>query len=167
MDRAAVSDKKARARRVEGGSRLVRETLRAAVLRVLAEGPSHGYQILKKIEEATQGYWRPTPGTLYPLLDQLEREGVIEKAGVERSNVKSGKRIRYRLTEKGWRELASIVLTKARIRPYYTIFQVVDAIGYLRGAGLDSEAREACETLRRGIRELLERLDASCPGGEA
>ncbi len=148
--------------RLEGGNRLVRETLRAAVLRVLAEGPGHGYQILRRIEEATQGYWRPTPGTLYPLLDQLEREGVIEKVRVETQGVKSGKRIMYKLTPRGWRELAEIVLLKARIRPYYTIFQVVEAIRYLRRAGLEDQAFEACETLRRGLRDLLRAVEDTC-----
>jgi DNA-binding PadR family transcriptional regulator len=147
--------------RVEGGVKLVRDTLRAAVLRVLAEGPAHGYLILKRIEEATGGYWRPTPGTLYPLLDQLVREGVVEVASVERE-VKGGKRVTYRLTPKGWRELASIVLFKAGLRPHYTLFQVVEAIEHLRRAGLEEEAARACSVLRDNLRRVQESLERIC-----
>ncbi|MEB2837093.1 MAG: PadR family transcriptional regulator [Desulfurococcales archaeon] len=149
--------------RPSSGGRLVRETLRAAVLRVLAERPSHGYAVIKRIEEATLGCWRPTPGTLYPLLEQLEAEGVIERAGVETAHVKSGRRVKYRLSRKGWEELASIVMFKARLRPFYTTFQVVDAIELLRKAGYEAEAREACRLFKEGLRRLLERLREACP----
>ncbi len=149
-----------------GGGRLIRETLRAAVLRILAEGPAHGYSIIKRVEEATLGCWRPTPGTLYPLLDQLEREGVVERVSVETAGVKSGRRVKYRLTEKGWRELASIVIFKARLRPRYTTFQVVEPIALLKKQGYREEAAEACKLLRQGLEEMLRLLDEVCREGE-
>jgi DNA-binding PadR family transcriptional regulator len=38
----------------------------------------HGYQLMQRIAELSQGIWRPSPGTIYPVLAQLEDEGLVE-----------------------------------------------------------------------------------------
>jgi DNA-binding PadR family transcriptional regulator len=48
-----------------------------AVLRLLAEEPRNGYQLMQTIEERSEGQWRPSPGSMYPTLSQLEDEGLI------------------------------------------------------------------------------------------
>src|SRR5215216_1637108 len=50
---------------------------RAAVLVLLAEQPMHGYQIIQEIAERSGGLWQPSPGSIYPVLQQLEDEGLV------------------------------------------------------------------------------------------
>jgi len=45
---------------------------------VLAEEPLNGYQVIQQIAERTDGAWRPSPGSVYPTISQLEDEGLIE-----------------------------------------------------------------------------------------
>ena len=60
------------------GPRVRRGDVRAAALSLLAEGPRNGYQIIQEISERTDGVWRPSPGSVYPALQQLEDEGLIQ-----------------------------------------------------------------------------------------
>lgn len=53
--------------------------LRMAVMWMLSNGPKNGVELMNEIENVTQGWWRPSPGSIYPLLDQLASEGVIKK----------------------------------------------------------------------------------------
>ena len=54
-----------------------RGDVRAAALALLVEQPMNGYQILQEIGERSGGVWRPSPGSVYPALQQLEDEGLI------------------------------------------------------------------------------------------
>src|SRR5216683_3574080 len=72
-----------------------RGDVRAAALSLLAEGPRNGYQIIQEIGERTDGVWRPSPGSVYPALQQLEDEGLIVAQADE-----SGRRS-YQLTDEG------------------------------------------------------------------
>jgi DNA-binding PadR family transcriptional regulator len=67
------------------------------VLALLAERPMHGYEMIKEVEERTEGAWTPSAGSIYPTLQMLEDEGLI--AGEE----SDGKR-RFTLTETGLAE---------------------------------------------------------------
>ena len=58
-----------------------RRGLRMWVLSLLARGPKNGAEIMNAIEEMSQGWWRPSPGSIYPLLDSLLQEGLIAKRG--------------------------------------------------------------------------------------
>nr|WP_186808215.1 PadR family transcriptional regulator [Agrococcus baldri] len=66
-----------------GGTRMGRGDVRAAVLALLAERPMHGYQIIREIEERSEGAWKPSPGSVYPTLQLLSDEGLLtaEEAG--------------------------------------------------------------------------------------
>jgi DNA-binding PadR family transcriptional regulator len=66
------------------GPKASRGDVRAAILALLREGPRNGYQIMSEIEERSGGAWRPSPGAVYPALQQLADEGLIageESAG--------------------------------------------------------------------------------------
>lgn len=52
--------------------------VRAAALLLLAEAPAHGYHLIQQIAERSEGAWTPSPGSIYPVLQQLEDEGLIE-----------------------------------------------------------------------------------------
>jgi len=68
--------------------------VREAVLALLAERPMHGYEMLAELEERTEGVWRPSPGSVYPTLQMLEDEGLVQGEKAE------GKRM-YALTDAG------------------------------------------------------------------
>lgn len=51
--------------------------VRAAALLLLSEAPRHGYQLIQEIGERSEGAWTPSPGSIYPVLQQLEDEGLI------------------------------------------------------------------------------------------
>ena len=51
--------------------------VRAAALLLLAEQPQHGYQLIQEIGERSEGAWTPSPGSIYPVLQQLEDEGLL------------------------------------------------------------------------------------------
>ena len=59
------------------GRRTARGDIRAAVLALVAEQPRHGYEIIQEIAQRTGGAWRPSPGSVYPTLSQLEDEGLV------------------------------------------------------------------------------------------
>lgn len=54
-----------------------RGDVRAALLVLLSEGSRNGYSLMQEIEERTDGVWRPSPGSVYPTLAQLEDEGLV------------------------------------------------------------------------------------------
>jgi DNA-binding PadR family transcriptional regulator len=60
-----------------GRRRAGRGDVRAAVLLLLADGPKHGYQLMQAITERTGGFWKPSPGAVYPTISQLEDEGLV------------------------------------------------------------------------------------------
>lgn len=57
--------------------------VRAAALLLLADGPRHGYQLIQDVSDRTEGAWTPSPGSIYPVLQQLEDEGLVEFERVE------------------------------------------------------------------------------------
>ncbi len=83
--------------------------LKSFVLLILKEKASHGYEIMEKINERT-GFWKPSPGTIYPLLRSLEKEGLIEEIK------SSSNRKIYRLTQGGEAIAAKIEQTEKKIK---------------------------------------------------
>jgi DNA-binding PadR family transcriptional regulator len=79
------------------GPRARRGNVRAAILSLLAEQPRNGYQIMRELAERSQGAWRPSPGSVYPQLQQLEDEGLVHE---EASGVAPGGRV-FALTDAG------------------------------------------------------------------
>jgi DNA-binding PadR family transcriptional regulator len=81
------------------GPRARRGDVRAAILALLAEEPRNGYQLMQELSERSGGAWRPSPGSIYPALQQLEDEGLVVAEEVD------GRRA-YSLTEAGREEVA-------------------------------------------------------------
>ena len=80
------------------GPRVGRGDVRAAIVVLLAEGPMHGYQMIQELTERSGGMWRPSPGSVYPTLQQLEDEGLV------RSSEADGRRV-FQLTDSGRAEV--------------------------------------------------------------
>ena len=86
------------------GPKVRRGDVRTAIIDVLhrartAEEPINGYQVIQEISELSNGEWRPSPGSVYPTIQQLQDEGLVE------SDDERGRRT-IRLTDAGveWAE---------------------------------------------------------------
>jgi DNA-binding PadR family transcriptional regulator len=69
--------------------------LRMAIVTMLASSPKNGVELMDEIEKMTQGWWRPSPGSVYPVLEQLTKDGMVKKKDDGR----------YELTDKASDEL--------------------------------------------------------------
>ncbi|NIA26319.1 MAG: PadR family transcriptional regulator, partial [Gammaproteobacteria bacterium] len=83
-----------------GKPKVGRGDVRIAILHLLSEQPMHGYQIIQEISQRTDGVWNPSPGSVYPTLQQLEDEGLV------RSDQRDGKNV-FSLTDDGADALGS------------------------------------------------------------
>lgn len=114
------------------GRRGRRGDVRAAILALLADRPMHGYEMIQEIGERSGGYWRPSPGSVYPTLQLLADEGLIA------STDGSGSKRLFELTDEG----RAAVEKQGDTPPWETIAADVDqddvnlrqAAGLLMGA---------------------------------
>jgi DNA-binding PadR family transcriptional regulator len=74
-----------------------RGDVRGAILALLAERAMHGYEMMQELEGRSGGAWRPSAGSIYPTLQQLEDEGLVRSEEI-------GDRRRYTLTDAGREE---------------------------------------------------------------
>lgn len=86
-----------------------RGDLKYIILQYLKEKPSYGYEIIRALEERFQGFYVPSPGTIYPTLQMLEEMGYISPVEQE------GKKV-YTITEKGNQFLTEQKESRDRIR---------------------------------------------------
>ncbi|MQA76250.1 MAG: PadR family transcriptional regulator [Solirubrobacterales bacterium] len=148
--------------RGRGGPRARRGDIRAAVLTLLAEKPMHGYEMIKELEDRTGGAWRPSAGSIYPTLQLLEDEGLIEGQETE------GKR-RFTLTDAGraaekshsgaapWDEVTAGA-DPEQLRLVHAGLQLREAVGqvlYAADAEQRKRVRELLDETRRRIYGIL------------
>jgi DNA-binding PadR family transcriptional regulator len=149
------------------GPRARRGDVRAAALALLAEQPMNGYQIIQEIGERSGGVWRPSPGSVYPALQQLEDEGLI------RADAGDGGRRAFQLTDEG-REYAASHTDELRapwdvvagsaggaaIEMRKLIGQVAMAAFQVLSAGTDAQAGQARQVLTDARKALYRILAA-------
>jgi DNA-binding PadR family transcriptional regulator len=82
-----------------GRGRARRGDVRRALLLLLDEEPRNGYQLMQAIEERSGGRWRPSPGSVYPALSQLEDQGFV------RATERDGAKL-FEITPAGRKHLA-------------------------------------------------------------
>ncbi|TDA30597.1 MAG: hypothetical protein DSO04_05645 [Hadesarchaea archaeon] len=80
----------------KGRTAVPRGLVRYYVLESLSERPMSGSEIMDEIERRSEGCWRPSPGSIYPLLAWLQDTGHVEELPRDRSGLR-----RYRLTPEG------------------------------------------------------------------
>jgi DNA-binding PadR family transcriptional regulator len=148
------------------GPRVRRGDVRAAILDLLGEGqPWNGYQLIQEIGARTQGVWRPSAGSVYPALQQLEDEALIQtEAGEDRRRM-------YTLTEEGrayveahadelrasWDAVTGSV-DAADVQLHDTIRQVAVAVTQVAQAGSAVQVAQASKILadtRRALYRIL------------
>ena len=83
------------------GRKAGRGDIRAMILALLAEEPMHGYQIIQEVTDRTGGAWRPSPGSVYPTLQQLEDEELVRTVHTD------GRRV-FELTDAGRDQAAAL-----------------------------------------------------------
>lgn len=105
------------------------------VLKLLYEGPSYGYEILKKVADLTDGCCAPTVGTIYPILTKLTKDGYARILKI--SNTEGGRQRKiYTLTPKGKKTYKIALEAWRSTLPY--IYKAID-FEYV-----DEEDEEAC-----------------------
>jgi DNA-binding PadR family transcriptional regulator len=91
------------------GGRRRRGDVRLALLMLLKlDGPANGYGLMQGLEQRSDGNWRPSPGSVYPALSQLEDEGLIRSTQREGDTGRT-----FELTEQGTRHLDELGDRKA------------------------------------------------------
>jgi len=78
----------------DDGHRMRRGKVPALLLIALLDGPAHGYELMDRLEKFSGGSWRPSPGSVYPLLQVFEDQGLVE------SHESQGRRV-FALTDAG------------------------------------------------------------------
>lgn len=112
--------------------------IRFVILKLLAEQPSHGYQLIKNMEQRLSGGYAPSPGVIYPTLTLLEEEG-LAKAAIDDS-----KKV-YSLTAEG---LVYVEANKQRIDE---LFSRLDEAGRTFERGRSPEIMKAFMNLRGAV----------------
>ncbi len=79
---------------MRAGRMLAQGDLRLIALALIAEQPRHGYEIIKVLEDKTQGWYSPSPGIVYPTLTYLEEAGYVT------AQTEGAKKL-YTITEEG------------------------------------------------------------------
>ena len=86
--------------------------IRMGVLMLLSRKPSHGYEIMKEINNRTKGFWQPTPGGVYPILRDLEKSRYIKGEWQTQRN----RRLKvYKITKSGELILRRAVIKQSEI----------------------------------------------------
>src|SRR6266567_8165996 len=143
------------------GGRAKRGDVRAAALALLAEEPMNGYQIIQQISERSGGLWRPSPGSVYPALAQLEDEGLIA------AQASAGERRAYALTDAGrayavehadelkapWSAMSGDAVSAAADM-HSLVRQVHMAAFQVLSAGNQTQQAQACKVLTQARRSL-------------
>jgi DNA-binding PadR family transcriptional regulator len=142
------------------GRKARRGDIRTAALLLLAEEPRNGYQIMQEVEERSDGVWRPSPGSVYPALQQLEDEGLI------RSEESDGRKL-FALTDAGrkvveergedksppWEQMSGDVSDGARELGRLTK-ELAYAFAQIARTGSDAQVGKARDVIAGARREL-------------
>ncbi|MGX1322154.1 DNA-binding PadR family transcriptional regulator [Bradyrhizobium sp. USDA 377] len=135
-----------------GSRRLSSQDLQLVILALLAENPAHGYELIKIIEERSDGFYTPSPGVIYPALTYLEEVG-------HSSVQQDGGRKLYSITPQGEAHLAenratadAILQALSRIgRRMDEVREAFAGVSDLDG-GASDELHRARHNLKRALR---------------
>ncbi|WP_095011546.1 PadR family transcriptional regulator [Tsuneonella mangrovi] len=114
--------------------------LRLALLQLLADEPRHGYELIKAIEDLTGGAYAPSPGAVYPTLQMLADEGLIEEQGDD------SPRKAFAATDAGRAELAD------KSDDVEAIMERLGSFGEERRGSPHLHIQRAMENLRNALR---------------
>jgi len=122
--------------------------LRLTLLKLIAEQPRHGYDVIRAIEEKTGGSYAPSPGVVYPAIAMLADMNLIAESQSE------GARKVFAITSEGEAELV------ANAELVEVLFERLGSLAQARGRIDDAPVRRAIENLRNVLRGRLSGDDA-------
>ncbi|MFY1624757.1 PadR family transcriptional regulator [Micromonospora sp. WMMD723] len=133
--------------------------LRLYLLRLLDDGPKHGYELIRLLEERFLGLYAPSAGTIYPRLQRLEADGLV-------THTAAGGRKVYEITEDGRAELRQRADELTTLES--DISASVEDLSALAGE-IQTEVRGSVRDLKRELREATRqtrqtRWDRPAPG---
>jgi DNA-binding PadR family transcriptional regulator len=130
--------------------------LRLVALALIAEAPRHGYEIIKRIQEKTDGWYSPSPGIVYPALTSLQKAGYVTVST-------EGSKKRYLITAEGRahvaanRDLVEVILDRLTVlREHVSRWRVSVRDEYDAGRALPPLIRAALDHLRETLSNRLE-----------
>jgi len=132
-----------------------RGLLRIYILTVISRAPITGYELMQRIEEKTEGAWRPGPGTIYPLLKSLVREKLVSSS----QKASRTSRVSYTITTTGERALSAMRAEMSSFgRKEHVVMRLVSDLvpNTMLVPMLLNRARDGAEFLRARIVELTE-----------
>ncbi|WP_280387158.1 PadR family transcriptional regulator [Nocardia wallacei] len=142
------------------GGRGRRGDVRAAILLLLQERPMHGYELIQQIRERSEDVWRPSPGSIYPALSQLEDEGLvlIEKVAGRKTAKLTEAGTEYVASHRDelgdpWQEVRDGVGDQA-LDLRELVGQLMGAVAQVARAGTPEQAAKAAEVLTESRRSL-------------
>jgi DNA-binding PadR family transcriptional regulator len=133
-----------------------RGLLRFYMLKLLTEGPMKGYELITKIESRTEGVWKPGPGSIYPMIASLRKEGLIQSSPSKKKGTAQKRGTKLQITEKGRESLKSFRehMSSRMNEQNRSLFSVFAEIAF-PGMGLEevilAQRRMGSERLERGI----------------
>ena len=123
--------------------------LRLVLLKLIAEAPRHGYDLIREIEERTGGAYAPSPGVIYPTLTLLEDMGLIDETKSE------GAKKQFAITDAGTAEL------EAKADAVKALFDRLSELGAHRAKTDGTPIRRAMGNLRAVLQNRLTADDVS------
>ena len=127
------------------GRKLASVDLQLLILRLLAEKPRHGYEIIKALDELSKGFYVPSPGMVYPILTLLQDLGQIEEA------TPGGARKQFAVTAEGTAHLAE------RRQEVEALFARLSELASARKRTDGGPIRRAMQNLRAALMYRLDR----------
>jgi DNA-binding PadR family transcriptional regulator len=138
--------------------------LRLYLLALLEEGPRHGYEIIRALEERFNGLYSPSAGTVYPRLAKLEEEGLVERS-------EEGRKATYRITDAGRAEVQARQLDLADLQQDldHSVRELAQQVrSRVHGSATDlrAELKAAAKEARANATPAGTAYDAAWPLGE-
>ncbi len=152
------------------GRRSRRGDVRAAILLLLSEEPRSGYELIQVLTERSGGAWVPSPGSVYPVLSQLQDEGLVTQdattgggrgftlTDLGRAHVEE----RREQMGKPW-EAAAAEVSEPRFQLIATARQVAGAMRQVMEVGTETQVTRATEILTETRKRLYQILAEDAP----
>jgi DNA-binding PadR family transcriptional regulator len=141
------------------GGRVPKGEVRGLLLASLLDGPAHGYELMRRLEKQAGGRWRPSPGSVYPLMQLLEDEGLVQSTEYQGRKVyeltpagrEQADQTRLRDLAAGAPEAGAHVDLRAEVDRLYSAARQVGTVG-------EAEQVEEAVTIVKNARQALYRL---------
>ncbi|MDH6196471.1 DNA-binding PadR family transcriptional regulator [Mycobacterium frederiksbergense] len=147
--------------RGRGGRRGRRGDVRAAILTLLTERPMHGYEMTQEIAARTNNLWKPSPGSVYPTLQLLVDEGLIEPTETEGSKktfdlTAEGRQAAAKIETPPWSQIVADQEDEAPAHQnlHAALSQLMAAVGQSAYAAGEDQQQRILDVINNARREI-------------